>query len=65
LQLVDEADGFVERRVLLEAVDWIDFEAFLVQEGVEDFVCDSSIVSARDSGNRLLSYREQRVLSSL
>jgi hypothetical protein len=56
LQLVDEADGFVERRVLLEAVDWIDFEAFLVQEGVEDFVCISSIVSARDSGNQLLLY---------
>jgi hypothetical protein len=32
------ADGFVEGRVALEAVDLVDFDAFLVEEHVEDVI---------------------------
>ncbi|KAH4293707.1 hypothetical protein HBH89_132580 [Parastagonospora nodorum] len=32
------ADGFVQGRVLFHAVDFVDFEAFLVEEDVDDFV---------------------------
>lgn len=39
VERVDVADGLMQGGVLFHAVDLVDFEAFLVEEDVDDFVC--------------------------